>query len=218
MNLARKHDVVETEYATRGAHARAHAKPQLRLVAPLRAEVASRGVFALIVGGLLSIGLVGMLLINTSLAQGAFVVSALKAERAQLSEQESALNEEVTALSAPNALEQKARGLGMVPSSSPAFLSLADGSVLGKPKAAPVAPGAAAPRIATPADATAAEGVDSGLADLPAPLPADYDPAAADAAANGKGAKASGEDSMWTEIPVDTSGTGDAGLSMEIVD
>ena len=214
MNLAHKHDVPATEYATRGAHLRAHARPQLRLVTPLRPERASRGVFALIVGGLLSIGLVAMLLINTSLAQGAFVVSSLKAEQAKLSEQEASLTQEVTALAAPDSLEQQARALGMIPSQSPAFLSLADGSVLGKPKASNVGPGAAVPAVPTPADATASETVDSAAADLPPSLPADYDPAAADAAAN---AKNKNGDSPWAEVPVDTSGVTDGDLTLQPV-
>lgn len=214
MNLAHKHGVPATEYATRAAHAR-HARPQLRLVTPLRPEKASRGVFALVVGGLLSVGLVAMLLINTSLAQGAFVVSSLKAEQAKLSEQEASLSQEVSTLAAPESLERAARGLGMIPSQSPAFLSLADGSILGKPKASSVAPGAAVPQVPTPADATAAEAVDSAAADLPPALPADYDPAAADATAattNKNG------DSMWAEVPVDTSGISDGDLTLQPVD
>ncbi len=218
MNLAHKHDIPGTEYATKGAHARAHARPQLRLVAPLRPEVASRGVFALIVGGLLVAGLLAMLLINTSLAQGAFVVSELRAEQAGLLEQADQLSQEVSAMAAPESLEAQARRLGMVPSQSPAFLSLADGSILGKPKATDVPAGAAIPGVATPADATAAEGIDSGLADRPAPLPADYDPAAADAAAAAKpGKKAKGEEALWVEVPVDVTGTSDADLSLEPV-
>lgn len=221
MNLAHKHDIPATEYATRGAHARAHARPHLRLVAPLRPERASRGVFALFVGGLLALGLLGMLLINTSLAQGAFVVSELRAQQAELLEQEAGLSQAVAAMAAPKALEAQARALGMVPSESPAFLSLADGTVLGRPKATSVAPGAAVPVIPTPADATAGEGIDAGLADRPAALPSDYDPAAADSAAAGAakgGKKAKGEDALWVEVPVDTSGTSDDDLMLEPVE
>ncbi|MSY41795.1 MAG: hypothetical protein F2646_06610, partial [Actinobacteria bacterium] len=73
-SAARKHEVAPeilgdvdpaktgaTEYATRGAHARGHTRPNLRLVSPLRAERASRGVFIVFVTGLLGIGLVAML-------------------------------------------------------------------------------------------------------------------------------------------------------------
>lgn len=209
------------EYATPGAHARRASRPHLRLVSPLRPERASRGVFAVLVTSLLGIGLVAMLLINTQLAQGAFVVSELSHQKAQLAEQEAVLNEQVAAAAAPEALSSRARALGMIPSETPVFIRVPDGAILGKPKAAKVARDAAAPRIAMPADVTAAEAVDNAAvgSELPVAPPADYDPAAADAgldavpvdgASNGASkAAASSTSSVWTEIPVDT---GDAGL------
>lgn len=223
-----------TEYATPGAHARNKERAHLRLVSPLRPERASRGVFAVLVTALLGVGLVAMLVINTQLAQGAFVVSDLVQQKAQLAEQEAVLNEQVAAAAAPDALSQRARELGMIPSETPVFLRVPDGAVLGKPKAAKVATTAAAPRIALPADATATEAVDNASVgtDLPVALPEGYDPAAADAGLDAvpvdsmpaqapaksgkagkagkgsKGAKAAAA-SPWTEVPVDT---GDAGL------
>ena len=214
-------------------------RPQLRLVSPLRPERASRGVFALIVTGLLGVGLIAMLIINTQLAQGAFVVSDLNQQLQQLQEQEAVLNEEVAAVAAPSALSSRARALGMIPSETPVFLRLPDGEVLGTPKASKVPQGAAAPSIAMPADATASEAVDNASVgtDIPMALPPDYDPAAADAgldavpvdaipaapkpeakgegkkagkkAAKGEGKGANAPNSPWVEIPVET---GDAGL------
>ena len=213
-------------------------RPQLRLVSPLRPERASRGVFALIVTGLLGLGLIAMLIINTQLAQGAFVVSDLNQQLQQLQEQEAVLNEEVAAVAAPSALSSRARALGMIPSETPVFLRMPDGEVLGTPKASKVPQGAMAPSIALPADATATEAVDNASVgtDIPVALPPDYDPAAADAgldavpvdamgsgpkgdapgkkgdAPGKKGEKAKGADapnSPWVEIPVET---GDAGL------
>lgn len=226
-------DDAATEYATRGAKARAD-RPHLRLVSPLRVEKASRGVFAVVVLGLLGIGMLGMLLINTQLAQGAFVVADLQAQQRVLAEQEAMLSEQVAAAAAPETLEAAARGLGMVPSERPVFLTVPDGKVLGKPKPARAA--------AMPADATVAEDASAPRDGdvLPAPLPADYDPAAADMetaavpvetttaqttqttgaktgkkakAANGKKATNAGatEDDMWQEVPVQI-GTTDAAL------
>lgn len=171
-----------TEYATRGARAHRVARPHLRMVSPLRAERASRGVFALVVLTVLIVGMLAVLLINTSLAQGAFTVSQLRSERAQLLQQEQALTEAVAALAAPESLETRARGLGMVPSENPVFLDLTTGRVLGKAKPAP-GTRSTMPRLLTPADATASEGVDTGLGGLPILPPAAVDPAAADAAA-----------------------------------
>ncbi|MCH9830043.1 MAG: hypothetical protein K0U31_00420, partial [Actinomycetia bacterium] len=147
----------------------------LRLVAPLRVRKASRGVFVIVLASLLGIGLLGMLLINTTLAQGAFTLSELKTTQAELSRTEATLTESVAALTAPIVLEQKARDLGMVPSTTPAFIEIPSGKVMGKAKPAPGV------RIATPADATVGEAAeipsDSGLPVAPGE---NYDPAATD--------------------------------------
>jgi len=169
-----------TEYATRGARKHRLSRPHLRMVSPLRAERASRGMFALIVTGLLIVGMVVILVINTTIAQGAFTVSELQAQQATLTQQEQELSRAIADAAAPEALEQKARAMGMVPSESPVFLN-PDGSIVGKPK---VAGGSTSqpPALRTPADGTVGEAVDTLSAQLPTRLPADYDPAVADAA------------------------------------
>jgi hypothetical protein len=177
-------NVEGTEYATRGAKGLRAGRPHLRMVSPLRAERASRGVFALVVTGLLILGMIVILVINTSLAQGAFTVSELQAERATLTQQEQTLSQAVAAAAAPESLEQQARALGMVPSETPVFLRLPGGKVVGKPKAAPGGT-STQPRLLTPADATATEAVDNASVgtDLPIAPGVGYDPAAVDAAA-----------------------------------
>ena len=186
-----------TEYATQGAKARKLSRPELKIVSPLRAEKASRGVFALLVGGLLGAGLIVMLVINTSLASGAFVVSELQTQKSELTVQAQALAKEVDAMSSPANLEAKARALGMQPSRNPVFLNLGDGSILGKPNGANVSPDAQLPRLATPADLTAVEAVDSAAlsGEFPATVGPNYDPAAADVAA-----ATTPEDTAWGEI------------------
>ena len=171
-----------TEYATRGARGHRVTRPHLRMVSPLRPERASRGVFALVVTTVLAIGMLSILLINTSLAQGAFTISELKSEQSALLQQEEALTEAVAAIAAPESLERQARAMGMVPSENPVFLDVTTGKVLGKPKPAP-GTRTTMPRLLTPADATVAEGVDNGLAGLPVAGAAEQDPAALDAAA-----------------------------------
>lgn len=198
--------------------ARRAARPQLRIVAPLRAQTASRGVFITIIALLLAVGMVVMLVINTQLASGAFTVSTLQQEKAALEEQAAMLTEEVAAAAAPDALETAARGLGMVPSETPVFIRVPDGTVLGKPR--PARPAPVAPLAA---DATATEAVDNGGGDFPASPPAGYDPAAADAAATGAGTGAgalTGEDALWGEVAVDLGpvGTTDADLVAVPVD
>jgi len=184
VELAYLDEVVETtqatEYATRGARKHRLSRPHLRMVSPLRAERASRGMFALIVTGLLIVGMVVILVINTTIAQGAFTVSELQAQQATLAQQEQELSRSIADAAAPDALEQKARAMGMVPSESPVFLN-PDGSIVGKPKAARGMT-SQPPVLRTPADGTVGEAVDTTAADLPSRLPANYDPAVADAA------------------------------------
>jgi hypothetical protein len=138
-----------TEYATRGGAARS-SRAQLRLVAPLAPLQASRGVFVLLLAALLLAGLVGMLLINTSLAQGAFAIGELQRQAADLTQRQQALGEQIAAAAAPVALERRARDLGMVPNRLPVFLRMPDGKVLGEPRPAPLRSGDSTPTVAYP--------------------------------------------------------------------
>ena len=79
------------------------------------------------------------LLVNTSMAQGAFQIGDLQQAATKLSEEQAVLREQVGALSAPTALESKARALGMIPTDSPVFLSVPGGKVIGQPAPAGVA-------------------------------------------------------------------------------
>lgn len=96
--------------------------------------------FAVFVLMILTAGMLGMLWINTTLAQGAFTLTDLQQQRAQLIEIEQQLTEQLARADAPAQLEQSARALGMVPQEVPVFLRLSDGRVLGDPvpQAAPV--------------------------------------------------------------------------------
>lgn len=96
--------------------------------------------FAVFVLMILTAGMLGMLWINTTLAQGAFILTDLQQQRAQLIEIEQQLTEQLARADAPAQLEQSARALGMVPQEVPVFLRLSDGRVLGDPvpQAAPV--------------------------------------------------------------------------------
>lgn len=103
---------------------------------------ASLGAFTLIMLACLSVGLVGMLLVNTQLAQGAFAISELQRQQADLVEREQQLAEQVAYASAPLRLEEMARSLGMVPQEMPTFLRLSDGAILGNaiPQPLPIEP------------------------------------------------------------------------------
>jgi hypothetical protein len=120
-----------------------------------RTAVAGNGIFALLVVGTLVGGMVVLLVLNTSLSQGAFEMGSLARTQSQLAVEEQRLLQEVAKAEAPESLQRRAHALGMVPVTSPVFLRLADGAVLGVPKAAVAAPGQALPRTgALPAAVT----------------------------------------------------------------
>jgi hypothetical protein len=88
--------------------------------------------FVVLVIAVLSAGLVGLLLLNTSMERGAYRVSALRAESATLSAHQQELQLQVAALGDPQEVAQQALRLGMVQNPSPAFISLATGAVIGR--------------------------------------------------------------------------------------
>lgn len=94
---------------------------------------APRVPFAALVLAVLALGLVGLLVLNTSLQQGAFYARDLEARAQVLAQQREALELRVAGLREPQRVAEKAAAMGMVPNPSPAFLRLSDGAVLGDP-------------------------------------------------------------------------------------
>ncbi|MEO8555270.1 MAG: hypothetical protein ABI474_01260 [Actinomycetota bacterium] len=115
-------------------------RPRLRVVtgAPPKHGGAT---FSIICATLLAAGLIGLLLLNTALAQGSFTLHDLRATSAQLTDSEDSLTQSLEILKSPANLAAKARGMGMVPAQSVAFLRLSDGRVLGVAKPAKAPPG-----------------------------------------------------------------------------
>ncbi|MFJ6567046.1 septum formation initiator family protein [Streptomyces sp. NPDC091292] len=117
-------------------------KPRLRgraarlaRLLPAGPSQAARTPFVLLVVLLLGGGLITLLMLNSSLNEGSFQLSALKRETTELTDEEQALQRDVDAYAAPDALERRARELGMVPGGDPVFLG-PDGKVRGVPGAA----------------------------------------------------------------------------------
>jgi hypothetical protein len=164
--------------AARSATARpATRRPRASTVAPRRRaalvevpapapSVAGNGVFALVVVGLLVGGMVMLLVLNTTLAQGAFEISSLTSTQNQRAVQEQQLLQQVALEEAPDSLQKRAAALGMVAVTSPVFLRLADGAVLGVPHPATTVP-RSLPRRGPPA--AGAVTTDAAAAD-PAPV------------------------------------------------
>ncbi len=115
----------------------------LRLV-PQRRSSAAKTPFVVVVVVLLVGGLLGLLLLNTLVAQDSFALHKLAASGKALEQREQDLSRQVQALQAPAALAARATALGMVPGGPPAFLQLPSGRVLGQPM-----PGVAAPEAST---------------------------------------------------------------------
>ncbi|MFC8450209.1 septum formation initiator family protein [Kitasatospora sp. NPDC057223] len=101
-------------------------------VRPGRAPARGRTPFAVLVVALLAGGLLGLLALNTALNEGSFELSRLQKQTTVLTDQEQSLQRQIDQGSAPDALERRARELGMVPGGGMAFLQ-EDGTVLGKP-------------------------------------------------------------------------------------
>ena len=93
----------------------------------------------------LAAGLLAVLFLNMQLAKGSYALHDLQRRSTLLAEQEGSLTEHLAALESPGVLASKATKLGMVPGTSPAFLRLPDGQVLGVPQAAPTDPSATPP-------------------------------------------------------------------------
>ena len=127
----------------------------LRLV-PQRRSSAARAPFVAAVIGLLAIGLLGLLALNTALAQDAFRLHTLDKGGTMLTDRQQVLERQVEALRAPAGLAGRAADLGMVPGGPPAFLRLSDGAVLGSPSAGKASPSPAASPAAAAGPAKAA--------------------------------------------------------------
>lgn len=117
-------------------------KPELRgraarlaRLLPVRPKGAARTPFVLLVVLLLGGGLIGLLVLNSALSEGSFKLDDLQDDVKSYTDQEQALQRDVDAYSAPDALQRRARELGMVPGGDPAFLN-PDGTVKGVPSAA----------------------------------------------------------------------------------
>ncbi|MFC9155255.1 septum formation initiator family protein [Streptomyces bauhiniae] len=156
-----------------------------RLIPAGRAR-AARTPFVLLVVLLLGGGLLGLLVLNSALSEGSFELDDIQRKTKSLTDEEQALQRDIDAYSAPDALQRRARELGMVPGGDPAFLG-PDGSVKGVPSAAPrsaVLTGPRAPEALSTAPSTAPATTPSGPpAGTPSSAPAS--PAATTSAPGG---------------------------------
>ena len=149
------------------------ATPRLRVVAgaPLRRGGAA---LAILCATVLTIGLIGVLLLNTVLAQGSFTLHDLRTTSDQLTDTQGALSQSLETSQSPASLAKRAAAMGLVPAQSAAFLRLSDGKVIGVVQQASRAPGltvAGANARPGPAAAKAAKPAKTAHAVAAAPKP-----------------------------------------------
>ncbi|WP_062517926.1 hypothetical protein [Demequina gelatinilytica] len=103
-----------------------------RHLRPVAAPERSRSLapFAWICGLTVVAALAAVLLINTTMAEGAYERRDLKLQIRDLHVQEAALLETLDANASPEGLADRAERLGMAPASALGFMSLSDGIVL----------------------------------------------------------------------------------------
>jgi len=147
--------------------------PRLRVVtgAPLRRGGAA---FGIVCATLLAVGLIGLLVLNTALAQGSFTLQKLQSTSDQLNGAQDGLSQSLEISKSPANLAMRATSMGMVPAESAAFLRLSDGHVIGVAKPASSGTGftvvaTTAPAAAKPAQAAAGPAAVKPAQAAPAP-------------------------------------------------
>jgi len=127
-------------------------RARLSLV-PVRRTRPPRAPFAVLVFAILGAGVVGLLMFNTHMQQASFYATRLQHQADDLTARQQALDMELERLRAPQRLAEAGKELGMVAPGVPAFVRLADGTVVGTPTPA------------SPDDAVRIEPLPAGLPD-----------------------------------------------------
>jgi hypothetical protein len=141
---------------------------------PANRGQAARTPFVLLVVLLLGGGLIGLLVLNSAVSEGSFKQDDLQKDTKALTDEEQALQRDIDSYSAPEALQRRARELGMVPGGDPAFLN-PNGTVKGVPSAAAEQSAADRPLVLLPPETLGSAPAPSTSAtptDLPTPAAA----------------------------------------------
>jgi hypothetical protein len=125
------------------AHSEEPSRPSRLEIVPTRAQrrARPRTIFAFfsiaIVVGIVTT----QLLLSVAVAQGAFQLNSLQTSTKALQRDAQVASEDLDRVESPQYLAENANKLGMVTNSTPAYLRLSDGAVLGDPQAASAAAG-----------------------------------------------------------------------------
>lgn len=110
-------------------------RPRLRLAPPVPVA-APRTPFVLLIVLVVVAGVLGILVLNTKIAESGIQLTDLKKQQAQLDLREQQITQEITEAESPGRLEAAAKRLGLVPAGAPAFIRLPDGKIIGVPQPA----------------------------------------------------------------------------------
>jgi hypothetical protein len=128
----------------------AAAAPRLR-VAPPAPISAPRAPFIAAVIGLVIVGVLGILMINTKTNENSFEITRLQEQKAALDTQQQQLENELARYDSVGNLDAAAKRLGLVKADAPAYIRLPDGKVIGVPRPGTGQPAVTAPDTDTPA-------------------------------------------------------------------
>lgn len=95
-----------------------------------------RAPFLVLIVGLVILGVLGVLVLNTKINENSFRLNDLRATQAALDLQQQQLERDLANLESPGNLRAAAARLGLVPAGTPAFINLPDGRVVGVPQPA----------------------------------------------------------------------------------
>jgi hypothetical protein len=118
-----------TDVTTESGAAPAPQVPPLPIALP-------RAPFLTLMVGLVVVGVLGVLVLNTKINENSFRLNDLRATQAALDLQQQQLERDLANLESPGNLRAAATRLGLVPAGTPAFISLPDGRVVGVPQPA----------------------------------------------------------------------------------
>ena len=119
--------------------------------------------FALLVLGVLAVGLVALLMLNTAMDDNSVAIQQAQKKQAELTDREQELSQQLAGLSAPSSLASQAAALGLVPNPQPAFLNPTTGAVMGTPSPAPTPSPTPSPTpTGTPSGTASPSGTGSG--------------------------------------------------------
>lgn len=95
-----------------------------------------RASFLVLVLGIVTVGVAGILVLTTKINENSFVLGDLRAQQAELDLQEQRLRAALTERQSTGNLRAAAVRLGLVPAGNPAYLELPDGRIIGVPEPA----------------------------------------------------------------------------------